>query len=369
MVFSAPELVEAEPVEVRSEVEVALELQRRMFAGGVMRGEEGSEAKPWHPVDGTDLRNAGSHRTRHLPRCMTVATVTLRPATVDDVAVISAVTDAQDTAWWGSPDGDIDDTRHELDQVVSVMGSLETASRVAVVEEAVLGFALLSGHGHTSAAIDPSAPLAHEACAALFRWLVEAGAGEIESPAQDVDRLAAIAAVGFVPRRSSFELERPGDVDDLEPAVWPDGIAPVPFRKGVDDEEVHEMIYSVWLDVDGHTLRPLAEWRERLLGGPWFEQDLVVLARRDHGAGPAAGVALGRRFGTDVGWVSQLAVGRPDRGAGLGRAVLIEACHRLRRIGVRVIGLGVEAENERALGLYRSVGFDVAREWVHCEPG
>ena len=51
-----------------------------------------------------------------------------------------------------------------------------------------------------------------------------------------------------MPRRSSFELERPGDIADLEPAVWPGGTAPVPFRKGIDDEEVHEMIYSVWLD-------------------------------------------------------------------------------------------------------------------------
>jgi len=368
-VLAAPELVEAEPVEMGREVEVALELQRWVLAGGMVWGEERSEAEASHLVERRDLRNAASHRTLRLPGCTIVATVTLRPATVDDVAMISAVTDAQDTAWWGSPDGDIDDTRHELDQVVSQMGSLEIGSRLAIIDGAVVGFALLSGHGQTSTAIDPSAPLAHEARAALFRWLVEAGAGEIEAPAQDLDRLAAIATVGLVPRRSSFELERPGDVADLEPAVWSDGIAPVPFKKGVDDEEVHEMIYSVWLDVDGHTLRPLAEWRERLLGGPWFEQDLVVLARRDNGAGPVAGVALGRRFGTEVGWISQLAVGRPDRGLGLGRALLVEASHRLGRIGVGVIGLGVEAENERALGLYRSVGFEVAREWMHCEPG
>jgi ribosomal protein S18 acetylase RimI-like enzyme len=32
----------------------------------------------------------------------------------------------------------------------------------------------------------------------------------------------------------------------------------------------------------------------------------------------------------------------------------------------RIIGLGVEAENANALGLYRSVGFDICREWIHC---
>jgi hypothetical protein len=45
MVFAAPELVESEPIEVLGEVEVTLELQRRVFAGGVVRGEEGSEAE------------------------------------------------------------------------------------------------------------------------------------------------------------------------------------------------------------------------------------------------------------------------------------------------------------------------------------
>ena len=37
-----------EPVEVGGEVEVALEQQRRVLAGRVVRGEEGTELDPWH---------------------------------------------------------------------------------------------------------------------------------------------------------------------------------------------------------------------------------------------------------------------------------------------------------------------------------
>lgn len=295
-----------------------------------------------------------------------MSTVSLRPASFSDLEAIARVTDAQDVAWWGGPDGDVDDTRQELEQVVAAAGSLDAGSRVAEADGEIVGFALLAGHGQTSAAVDPGSPHAARARAELFAWLVAAGAREIDAPAQDADRLAAIAGAGLVPVRSSFELERSSDVSDLRPPVWPDGCAVVPFRHGLDDAEVHEVIYSVWLDVDGHTLRPLDEWRARLLGGSWYENDLVVLVRRNGGTGPVAGVALCRRFAETVGWVSQIAVGRADQGRGLGRALLVEACRRLGATGVDVIGLHVEAVNATALGLYRSVGFDIAREWVHC---
>ena len=91
-----------------------------------------------------------------------------------------------------------------------------------------------------------------------------------------------------------------------------------------------------------------------------------MIARGDAGEGPIVGCALGRTFTGDVGWVSQLGVAHPARGRGLGRALLVESCRRLATGELRIIGLGVEAENANALGLYRSVGFEIVREWVHC---
>ena len=127
------------------------------------------------------------------------------------------------------------------------------------------------------------------------------------------------------------------------------------------------MVYSFWTDVPGHTHRPLAEWRSTILAGPWYEPDLVVVARGEGGAGAPLGSAICRTFTGGVGWVSQLGVARPARGLGLGRVILIESCRRLSLKKPRIIGLGVEAENANALGLYRSVGMDIAREWGHCE--
>ena len=48
MVLAAPEFVVAEPVEMLHEVEIAAELQHRMLADRMMRGEEGAEIQTRH---------------------------------------------------------------------------------------------------------------------------------------------------------------------------------------------------------------------------------------------------------------------------------------------------------------------------------
>jgi ribosomal protein S18 acetylase RimI-like enzyme len=293
--------------------------------------------------------------------------IELRAPTERDVEAMSLVVDVQDTAWWGEADGDIDDLRHELERVELAMGSLDAGARVALAEGVLIGVALAVGHGHTSVAVDPTSPAASAARRELFGWLSGFDGVQIDSPAQDAERLSELTSLGFVPHRSSFELERPGDIVDLSEPAWPDGIVAVPFRLGIDDEELHAMIYSFWTQVPGHTDRPIDEWRAAILAGPWFDPHLVVVARADGGEGPIVGGALGRTFTGRVGWVSQLGVARSSRGQGLGRAILVEACRRLSGGDIRIIGLGVEAENANALGLYRSVGMEIVREWVHCE--
>lgn len=51
---------------------------------------------------------------------------------------------------------------------------------------------------------------------------------------------------------------------------------------------------------------------------------------------------------------------RPDRrGRGIGRAVLYAACLAARNRGASTVTLEVEVENDRALGLYTSIGFEL----------
>jgi len=63
---------------------------------------------------------------------------------------------------------------------------------------------------------------------------------------------------------------------------------------------------------------------------------------------------VARRDGRPVGWVA---------GRGLGRALLLHAFADLQVAGGRDLTLEVQAENAAALGLYRSVGLEVEREW------
>src|SRR5258708_34855429 len=60
MVLAAPELVEAERVDLFDEIEVATELQHRMLADRMMRGEEGSEFEARHGGFSPDLLFFGS---------------------------------------------------------------------------------------------------------------------------------------------------------------------------------------------------------------------------------------------------------------------------------------------------------------------
>src|SRR5689334_4098296 len=88
MVLAAPELVIAEVVELLDKVEVAAELQHRMLADRVMRGEEGSELQARHGVlsgiscyfrlQGTGWPRPRQSRQRS-QRCM-VAVRGMRPA-------------------------------------------------------------------------------------------------------------------------------------------------------------------------------------------------------------------------------------------------------------------------------------------------
>ena len=62
MVLAAPEFVVAKFVQLLDEIEIAAELQHRMLADRMMRGEEGAEAKAWHavgaPVSSSDIDSA-----------------------------------------------------------------------------------------------------------------------------------------------------------------------------------------------------------------------------------------------------------------------------------------------------------------------
>ena len=276
----------------------------------------------------------------------------LRPATPADRPDLIALALAEDAAWSGVPEVSAEEAGELIDRYRPGV-IFERDGRVA-------GYAAVDEGGGTILLADPGDPVAP--LEALVAWLGERGHHEVDTYAADARRIEWLEAHGFVHRRSAFDLVRAIDPPPA-PAVWPSGVAIARYRSGEDDVAVHTLIYvdAAWAEVPGHTERSLETWRSMIVPdySGW-------VARRD---GHAIGWVAGRVFDDGRGWVEQLAVARSARGLGLGRALMLHSLAELRSRGATSLATGVEAENEKALGLYLDVGFEVDREWrVYARP-
>ena len=269
----------------------------------------------------------------------------LRPAAPADRSDLIALVLAEDAAWSNGPEVSAEEAGEIIDHHPPGM-VFERDGRVA-------GYASVGESGGTILFAEPGDAV--PALEALVAWLGERGQHEVDSYAGDAQRIGWLETNGFRHQRSSFDLERGVD-PPLAPAAWPRGITVAPYTHGEDDAAVHELIYvdAAWGDVAGHSVRSLEAWRSML--APYRGW----VAHRD---GRPVGWVADRVFGDGRGWVGQIAVARSDRGLGIGRALLVHSLRDLLDEGATSLNLGVEAANEHALGLYRSVGFEVVREW------
>ena len=277
-------------------------------------------------------------------------TVVLRPARPTDRPDVVALALAEDAAWSGAPAVSADE-----------VGELVDSCGLGVIFERdgrVAGYAAAGEGDETILLIDPGDDPG-PALEALVAWLGERAHHSVDSYARDARRIAWLEANGFTHRRSFFDLHR-GINAPLAPAVWPRGVAIARYRPGDDDAAVHALIYidAAWDEVPGHTWRSLEAWRSTLT--PEYR---AWVARRDE---RPVGWVAGRVFDDGRGWVEQLAVARAARGLGLGRALLLHSLAELCSRGATSLATGAQGENEKAIGLYRDVGFEVDREWrVH----
>ena len=269
----------------------------------------------------------------------------LRPVTPADRSSLIALALAEDAAFSGA--GEVSEEE---------VGEMIDAFRPGMVFERdgrVVGYGSVRDGGETSLLVDPDDAL--PAIEALVGWFTEQGYGSVESYAADTQRIAWLEEHGFSYQRSFYDLARGGD--PVATVGWPEGIEVVDYRPGADDDEVYRLVYdeAAWAEVPGHREQSQEAWRASFATGynGW-------VARRD---GRPVGWVAGRVFPDGRGWVEQIAVAKSARRTGLGRALLIHALTELLDAGATSFALGVQADNESALGLYRAVGFEVEREW------
>jgi mycothiol synthase len=163
---------------------------------------------------------------------------------------------------------------------------------------------------------------------------------------------ALLEAAGYAEahRYTFMQVELAGP--PAEPRL-PDGIAIRPFEPERDDRAVFEVDSAAFAGAPDFIPQPFDAWRV---------EHVEAAAVRPHASPLAwagdelAGFALNQMRAPDLGYVEILAVDAAWRGRGLGRALLLRSFADLAAIGATAVGLGVAGHNERARGLYESVG-------------
>jgi mycothiol synthase len=171
------------------------------------------------------------------------------------------------------------------------------------------------------------------------------------------------AAEGYRPIRYSWHMEIKLDEEPRAP-VWPAGIELRPFVREQHDQTVFEAHEEAFSDHWGHTPGTFEHWQHQVSGRDDFDPALWFIA---WDGAEIAGYCLCRyRMGT--GWVGTLGVRRLWRKRGLGEALLLHSFGEFYKRGMKIIGLGVDAENPTgATRLYKKAGMHVAAEYVIYE--
>jgi ribosomal protein S18 acetylase RimI-like enzyme len=151
-------------------------------------------------------------------------------------------------------------------------------------------------------------------------------------------RALAVGA-GAVPDHSEYALVLPGAPTDgpSDPAITMRAATPA------DASDLSRLLAAAFGEVSPSDL----------LGHRQADAEPTLIVELD---GRAVGTVRVHRD-ADTAGVYGFAVDPAWQGRGIGRDVLRRVCRQLRAAGVRRIGLEVEIDNDRALGLYTSLGF------------
>lgn len=175
----------------------------------------------------------------------------------------------------------------------------------------------------------------------------------------DVVRLRSLERRGFATVRQYFEMAI-GLGDGIVRPEWPSGVSRGSFRTGVDDEVMYQLEMEAFVEHHLFRLETLEEWRVHRLEGSDADTTLWSLAWE-------GGELVGYIVATNTdegGLINDLAVRKPERGRGIGRALLSEAFATLHERGQTVARLYVDAQNvTNAARVYGAAGMRVARRF------
>jgi len=169
-----------------------------------------------------------------------------------------------------------------------------------------------------------------------------------------------LTALGWRADRDLYEM-RVALPLRVERMPWPDRFTVRTFEPGRDD--------AAWLEVNNRAFANHAEqggWIEetlqRRLHEDWFDPSIFLLAFDASGLAGFNWMKIYDPEGRGVlGEIFVIGVDPRAQGTGLGRALAVSGLDAVHERGVKTGSLFVAAESTAAVGLYRSLGFDVHR--------
>jgi mycothiol synthase len=143
-------------------------------------------------------------------------------------------------------------------------------------------------------------------------------------------------------------------------APWPPGIDARGFRPGVDDRRVWKADIEAFSEHHLFEARSFEEWRLHHLEKTDSDPTLWWLAWDGDELAGYVTAAVGEQGAV----IGDLAVRKPWRGRGIGRALLLAVFETLRERGQSVVRLMVDAQNiTNAVRVYEVAGMHVARRF------
>jgi ribosomal protein S18 acetylase RimI-like enzyme len=175
----------------------------------------------------------------------------------------------------------------------------------------------------------------HREVRTFFRMRIDLAPTAPPAPASGAPESASVPAFTPRPGAGSIEIR--------------------PLRLGTDDRALYEVLEESFAEHFRPSPRPFDEWWALRARHPRFLPELWLLAWDGE---RVAGALTAYDF-VDIGFISMLGVRKPWRGRGLGSSLLTRSFETFRVRGQLRVSLGVDAENESAVGLYERVGMRV----------
>lgn len=297
----------------------------------------------------------------------------VRAPTMDDLKAVTELLDMSDSAVQGEPDITEEDIRSLWESPNFHLGT--DTWMVVAPEGRIVGYADVESNKHVQiygfARVHPA--YCGQGIGRYLLQLIEARAKQQIPQARSDARVALLnwansvnkaakelfEQEGYKHVRSSWHMEIEMDKVPVA-AEWPAGITLRTFIAWQDDRVVFEMIDEAFSDHWGHLPMNYEGWKHWMIDREDFDPSLWFLA---FDGSEIAGGSL-CKYEVGMGWVNQLAVRRPWRRKGLGKALLLHSFSEFYRRGIRKVGLGVDSQNlTGATRLYERVGMQVARQY------